>query len=230
MTVEFYDCDPYLRQRPSQLVRRMQQQGENQLLGWGMGYEKMRSEHGMVFLLSRMMLNIRRLPASGESITLQTCPMGSKGSQLLRECVALGEEGELLCSLHTSWALYDINAGRIVRPSACPIQYESGTMSIAPDELRIKVEKGEMCREREVVYSDLDPNRHINNAAYLDIMCDLMPPQEMENCPPKQISIYYQQEAKWGETLSLYISKNENGHDIVGEVGDRPCFEGRIKF
>ncbi len=228
--VEFYDCDNKMRQRPSHIVRRLQQMAENQLQIWDMSYEKMRSEHGMVFLLSKLILDIEQFPTSAQHVELKTCPMGSKGSQLLREGLVQGEDGQRLCSLYTTWTLYDVNAGRVVRPAACPIKYESGEISISTDSFKFRAEMGELVASRRVVYSDLDPNGHINNATYLDIICDTLPFERMEQDDIKQISIYYQQQAVAGDVLSIYMGQNEGEYSIVGQIGERPCFEGLVKF
>ncbi len=45
-----------------------------------------------------------------------------------------------------------------------------------------------------VQYSDLDCNRHLNNTVYADMVCDLLPYEEMEE-KRWRVAIYYRKEA-----------------------------------
>ena len=70
--VDFYECDLALRMRPSNLVRVLQQAGEDQLSSMGMNYHRLKDLHGMGFVTSRVILEIDRMPTAEENITIET--------------------------------------------------------------------------------------------------------------------------------------------------------------
>lgn len=228
--VNFYECGPALRMKPAALVRVMQQGGEDQLAALGLGYETLLEKHSMAFLLSRMILEIDRMPQNNEEILLETCPMGAAGSQFFRQTNALDGEGNELVRLYTSWTLFDPAARRVLRPSRFPADLGGGTLEIDPREFKLKVEPGTPAGLRPVVYSDLDSNGHMNNAVFLDVVCDLLPLEKLLAQSPRRIRLVYDQQALPGQELALFRAAEGEVFRLSGSQQNRRCFEAEVTF
>ena len=64
---------------------------------------------------------------------------------------------------------------------------------------------------RQVVYSDLDRNGHMNNARYLDWTQDLLPSDHHQEHPIKELTMCYINEALEGQNLDLNWEQDETG-------------------
>lgn len=228
--VDFYECDLALRMRPSNLVRVLQQAGEDQLSSLGMSYHTLKDRHGMGFVTSRVILQIYRMPTAEETITVETCPMGSKGSQLFRQARALDSSGSLLADFYTSWALVELETMKILRPQAFPLEMTCGELEIDPKEFRFRTTAGEEVGVRPVRYSDLDANGHVNNAVYYDIICDMLPLEKLKQAAPARICLCYLHQAVPGQQLQLLCCQEQGEYHLAGKHGEETCFEARVAF
>lgn len=226
--VDFYECDLALRMRPANLVRVLQQAGEDQLSSLGMNYHTLKDQHGMGFVTSRVILEIDRMPTAEEDITVETCPMGSKGSQFFRQAQARDSQGNILARFYTSWTLVELETMKILRPQAFPLEMTCGELEIDPKEFRFRTTVGQPAEVRPVRYSDLDANGHVNNAVYYDIICDLLPLEKLKENAPKRICLCYAHQAVPGRELELLRCVEEGEYHLVGRQGDQTCFEARV--
>ena len=64
---------------------------------------------------------------------------------------------------------------------------------------------GEECGEQAftVRYSHLDVNGHLNNTVYGDLVCDVLPFEELVNRGSREFRIVLRHEARYGEELGL---------------------------
>ena len=228
--VEFYECDLALRMRPAQLLRVLQQVGEDQLSAMGLDYETLHRDHSMAFLVSRLIMEIDRMPHNGEEIILETCPMGDAGSQLFRQTNALDGQGKELVRLYTSWTLYDPAAQRVLRPKSFPADLQGGRLDFDPKAFKLKLQPGQPAGRRPVVYSDLDSNGHMNNAVYLDVICDLLPLQTLRQQSLWRIHLAYDHQALPGTDLELFCGREGECYSITGCQQDHRCFEAQVNF
>lgn len=229
--VTFYECDLGLRMKPSALLRVLQQGGENQLTAMGLGYETLRDKYSMGFLVSRLIMEIDRMPQNNQVFTIETCPMGSAGSQFFRQANAVDEQGNVMVRLYTSWSLYDPAAQKVLRPKQFPVELNGGELEIDPKEFKLKFEQGEAVASRPVVYSDLDSNGHMNNAVYFDVICDMLPLERLKEQSPRRIHLIYDQQALPGAALELFCDNSrQDVYRMTGRQQDHRCFDAEVRF
>ena len=72
--------------------------------------------------------------------------------------------------------------------------------------------------ERAVEYQDVDINRHINNTRYGDILCGYIP--DIIGSRVIQFEINYISEAPLGETVKVYMAKDDDGNYFFRTVRD----------
>ena len=228
-----YQCDIHGEMKLSGVLKQIQQISNQHFAEMGFSYPDLLEEH-IVVLLARMALRCHRSPSIEERVLMKTNPQMSKGAQLLRRIEFWSEEGELLLEAQSSWLMVNPESRKILRPSAFPFPIPSDLSNFDSylDEMKTKCPKGLPSiggGEKMVRYSDLDCNGHLNNTVYGDMVCDLLPFEEMETKRWKEFAIYYRKEARAGERVDLTLFQEEEGrYFIQGEKGEGSCFKASI--
>ena len=227
--VATYDTGATLRLKYSVILRLLQEAATRQLFQEGLGYEEMRDK-GIVFLLTRVNANIYNLPGSGEHITMETWFCGFRGAQFIRDMRMIGENGGVCAEAESLWITADPKAHRILRPSAFPYQeklnpYEGDRVEVAEQKMKTGALADATESLRQVRFSDIDCNAHVNNAVYADLVCDYFPGgltgKELE-----YLQISFLNEAVLGDEIAIkagFISPKTAAFE--GRVGEKRCFE-----
>lgn len=228
------ECDVNRKMSLSNIMRHAQQIGSDHLAEMNVDYSLMYDD-GMVFLVAKMNIEISRRPAMGEELVLTTIPQKSKGAQFIRDTIFTTAAGEKLVTVSIAWLLIDPHTRRILRPSA----FDKYAFEMFPNDgetitgYRIKKpEQSGTLHMRQVKYSDLDYNQHVNNAIYADIVCDMIPDQVMLHKEISSFGILYQKEATIHQIMEIEVVSAWSGAAFyVGALvaGER-CFEAEIKF
>lgn len=226
-----YECDVARKLRLSWLMRHAQQMGSDHLATKHVDYRQM-YEDGMVFVVNKMRIKIQRRPEFNEKLLLTTIPMEPKGVQFVRDTIFDTVEGERLAEVSISWALMHPESRRILRPSA----FDRYGFQFNPNDgeqvTGYKIRKPEgpaTIHKRQVKYSDLDYNGHVNNATYADMVCDMVPVELLMHSKIKEFGIIYHKEAKLGQVLDMTVLENEKWY-FGGKIGNSHCFEAEIAF
>ncbi len=145
------------------------------LLGFGVDFV---NRMNMLWVLSRLKLEIKRSPAVGERCILRTFPTGSDRLFALRQYSLQSETGEILVRGSSFWLILDRAKMRPLPPGKVlgALLYENpgeeryfpdpgkcGTASAGAEELGMTY-----C----VKFSDIDMNCHLNNAVYGRLVLD----------------------------------------------------------
>ncbi len=168
----------------------------------GAGREDLEKK-GIFWAVIRHRVQISRLPASGESITVTTWPMPTTRTAYPRAAAAFDREGRLLFQSVSLWALMDTKTRALVLPRSSGVAVEGiirgGELALpgAPQSLAA----GEQ-EKRTVRFTELDVNGHMNNCRYLDWVADALPPEFCRRCP-REFSVCYFSEAREAEQLQL---------------------------
>lgn len=158
----------------------------------------------LFWAVSRHRVQITRLPMIGETIHVETWPMPTTRVAYPRSMVAYDEKGNECFRSVSLWVLMDLDTRNMILPGKSGITV-SGTIrggELAIPGGLIPKPLGSQ-RIRQVCFTDLDRNGHMNNTRYLDWIDDLLPsPFHMAN-HLKEFTVCYLSEAKEGQTLTL---------------------------
>lgn len=228
--VENSDCDPSGKIRISAAIRYMHQCCSEHMVEIGIGDSLLQQEN-MVFLLNKTCVKIFQAPTAGQQVRLGTAANNSRGTRFYREFVMETPEGERLMSALTVWILVDPTTRKIYRASQFPfdMQYEERITEGEIDEMvfpkvEVEQEKGELVRQ--VGYSLLDNNGHVNNSFYADFVCDFLPYETLLEKGFDKIVLGYKNEAKHADEIRIHrYQLNEKEYYMVGTHGESPCFE-----
>lgn len=163
----------------------------------------------------RHRVQITRLPAAGETITVETWPMPTTRVAYPRSTVAYDQNGQEVFRCISLWVLMDTASRAMILPGKSGVEV-SGTLrgtelavpgSILPAKLP-------NCACRQVGYTELDRNGHMNNTRYLDWIDDLLPSAFHAGHPVREFTICYLSEAREGQQIAL-----------DWELSDGPCLQ-----
>ena len=74
-------------------------------------------------------------------------------------------------------------------------------------------------------YSQCDLHYHINNAFYLDIVCDALPQEIMRDHVVKFASINYHREVPMGQQVEVFYTPSDDGWYFIAKHADKTAFE-----
>ena len=223
--VTSYDVGPTRAIKPSSILKIMQEVGGRHLEQDGLSYELMR-EGGIVFLLVRLTVEIKKQPHCDETVTVETWFERKEGVRFIRDMCFSSENGETCIEAATQWVIADPQTHRILRPDAFPFSMPAfGGRSVEATVSKIVLpDTAQLAGKRIVRWSDIDSNSHMNNTTYADILCDYFPgglgTRELSN-----FQIDFDGEAVLGDEIAVRTAIDSQNRVIVsGTIQNRRCF------
>jgi medium-chain acyl-[acyl-carrier-protein] hydrolase len=167
------------------------------------GYKFVR-QSGMVWMLYRLFMNIRQLPAWNDTFRIETWPLGNERFFYRRD-YRLSVGPETLVDATSYWILLDLATRR---PTVIPLNeqvmhHNAGRFSMEMPAASFPAAGTSETEEHRVKFSDLDQNRHVNNARYVEWIFDTFDPEMLEKRHPSFFAVEYKQEVKAGDTVLL---------------------------
>ena len=202
-TIDHLHLDRFGRCKPSALLYFAQEAAENHCLILAADWRTLQ-EKGLFWAVIRQKVQVTRLPAAGEVITVETWPMPTTRVAFPRSTVAYDQQGNEVFRAISLWVLMDVESRAMVLPGKSGITVEGtlrGTELSAPGRpVPAVLEKRQ---SRAVRFSELDRNGHMNNTRYLDWLADLLPSGFHLEHPAREFTVCYMSEAREGEELDL---------------------------
>ena len=176
--------------------------------GWNPKYK---DSYG--WIVSKMRVKVNQPVRIGQTITIRTWV--TKGTHVVypRQFEVLNAEGEVVIEATSNWTLLDLVRRRIAMPKRVGLTFpedipETGNVEI---ETEFDDEIGyEFAEKRQVRYGDIDVNGHLNNARYVEWMCDVFGYEAFKNKYIADLSVQFKKETAPGDWLILE-KKEENG-------------------
>lgn len=236
--VEYYDCDVSIKAKLSSLVRMMMNTVTDHAETVGLSYENLYREE-IVFLLAKNIININRMPVSGEVIKISTVLKEIKGVRFIRDIIIDDSNGNRCLSCLTIWMIVNPNTRKILRPAALENFDIPIGMSIIEDSLCDskfpKIDKDDkpiITKQISAEYSYIDSNNHVNNSYYFDFICNAIPYEEMIEKGIEHIELAYISELLPQQNAMLNVFKNNDGqyHIVANKEDGCVCFEAMVKI
>lgn len=211
-------ADCFGRCKPSSILRFAQDAAGEHCVQLGTDWDSM-AKHNYFWAVIRQRLEITRLPKTGETVTVKTWPMPTTRVAYPRATEGFDAEGNSLFKVISLWVIMDITSRAMILPGKSGIDV-SGTVFGTELKAPAGLPAGDYCENclRTVSFSDLDVNQHMNNARYLDWLCDLKSARFHESHPLKAVTICYMSEAFEGQNIRLCWT----GEDILLVDGSVP--------
>ena len=170
------------------------------------------AKQNMFWALIRTNVEINRLPVLGQTIHLETWPMPTTRTAYPRATIAYDADGNVLFRCTSLWVLMDIQTRTMILPGKSGVEIDGilrGMEAPAPGSIH-PMELAEICN-RQVRFSELDRNGHMNNTHYIQWAFDLLPADFHKDHPCKTFSICYLSEAREGQDIRIKWARDEDG-------------------
>ena len=202
-TISDICVDRYGYVKPSTILYLAQEAAGQHCLELGTDYDTL-AKWNLFWAVTRHKVQITRLPKRGETITVETWPMPTTRVAYPRSMAAYDAQGDLLFQSVSLWVLMDMNTRAMVLPGKSGISVDGilrGTELEVPHSLMPKAAAASC--DRQVTYSCLDRNGHMNNTRYLDWVDDLLSSDFHASHTPREFTVCYLNEAREGQNIQL---------------------------
>lgn len=192
---------------------------------------------GCFWVLSRCWMQIHRYPAWGQEVVVRTWPCGIQRLFALRHFRLHDQDGQEFGAGVSAWLILDLQKHRPLRPG--PFLQEivmPDEPPVAGDVLEKQASAQGMQELRKICvpFSDLDVNRHVNNAAYVRWILDSADQDQHEQQQLRSIRIDYLAETLLGETISIQgQSPPFSRHQAVAGLrtpSAQPVFQAQVTW
>lgn len=214
LEVMSHDIDTNCNATPSAIIRYFGETVDRNMRVCSPSYQEL-FDKGLSFIVSRTAFKIYRPLKEYEKITVSTWATLSKSAAFPRNYV-IEANGEKVAECVMTWALLDVNNGKLLRGSDFDVSvYGTGELLELPMQNRLRLPKDipfAQVGKEKVSFRDIDRNRHMNNTKYFDILFGYIP--NFEKYYLSSCLMNYVNEAKYGDTVDIYISEpktDENG-------------------
>jgi len=234
--ITYYDLDYRGKVKLSALLRMVHVAADANAKLLGAGYDAL-APLGMTFVLQRFGVNIIRMPAYNEDVTIRTWPSDISKGTFLRKGDMYDTTGIKIMEWASLWLLFDINARRVLKPGALPVQLPilcDDGVNIMPEKIILPESWGKPFSRygHTVSYRDVDTNMHMNNSIYGDLIGNAIFPPTAEGTAQtpewKQVQINYLAEMRFGEEAEIFANQEGDSFIVVGKSNGRTTFIARV--
>lgn len=214
--------DAFQRLKPSHILAYLQEAAGDHSALLGTGREEL-ALRNLFWAVLRHRVQITRLPLAGESITVETWPMPTTRTAFPRSTVAYDAQGQEVFRAISLWVLMDQDQRSMVLPGKSGVTVEGllrGSELAVPGGLVPRQLQNQL--QRQVYFSDLDCNGHMNNCRYLDWTMDALPADFHKAHEVREFSVRYLSEARESDVLTLTWELSEDGCLTVDSQRNSP--------
>ena len=169
------------------------------------GWHQLR-ERGYFWVITRMRMEICRLPEWTEMVRLRTWVRESQAATSPRDYELLDTDGNILVAASSIWAILDITTGRPQRMNAFDADFPM-QKRCAIERTPQKISAINMQETNPVPLwvqtSDIDMNHHVNNAHYIQWAFDSLDRDFRMTHRITNVTVNFMSQAKLGEQYTI---------------------------
>lgn len=184
----------------------------------GVGFDDMLAKN-LLWITMRIKYKILCQPKPNEGLLLFTYPQAKNNVEFDRDYEIKSQDGKTLIIATSKWCLLDATTRRLARMTNVDVPIAQGKESLFCEKF-LKTEtfipSGKPNFSYRVSEKDIDKNDHMNNTVYAKLAFDALE----KGVFIKQFQINFLHEAMLGNTLDVFVKKEENNFVIVGTLGD----------
>ena len=189
------------------------------------------SKRNIDWVITRMSLDVRRLPDCDEEVTVTTYPGKDMAMLYPRYFFITDSKGEVIIRSASIWALIDNISRKVIvdRDVISKLPGESAEDQLPlPEKLSIP-EETRFIEKRTIHYSDLDFNSHMNNVRYVELLMDAHDSEFYDSHRLSFLTLNYMKEIKEKEAVDIYTDTS-NPETIVVKTNGNVAFVGKASF
>lgn len=212
--VRGYDCGYGGPFSPLSIANFFQEAAGDHALALGVGMDAMFSQ-GRTWMLSRVDIEIEDLPRSGDEVIVRTWPAGTDRIFAMRYLELLSAQGRLMAGARYDYFIVDLEKRRPLRPEKILNPTMKGELPAPYPDLAPGVpglpgfadgipDAWALAFGMNVGPRHIDYNGHVNNAHFIDWLCDAIPMEGRGSGRASRIKVDFISEVKAGEEIVAY--------------------------
>lgn len=233
-TLDNVHLDRFGRLKSAFLLYFVQEVSADHASALGASWEEL-AQKNLFWAIIRHRIDVTRMPIAGETLTLETWPMPTTRTAYPRATVAYDEKGQEVFRSVALWVLMDKNTRAMVLPAKSGVTVPGFQRDIQlemPGSLPPVALENQVLRQ--VGFSLLDRNGHMNNTRYLDWIDDLLSSDFHADHTPRQIRLCYLSEIRENQQAQLNWTLDEDAclrvEATSQEEGQHRIFGAQIHF
>ncbi|UCH65951.1 MAG: hypothetical protein JSW63_02110 [Ignavibacterium sp.] len=220
--VRAFDVDANNRLKVSSIFDYFQDAASLHADNLKVGYDEM-IPMGYFWVMSWAKFEFNSYPKFKDEVKVQT--WGKKQHKLysVRDFLMLDDDENVLCKATTAWLFLDAKS---LRPKIMPQLFpdviflkDKSAIDDLPEKFKYNPNT-ELVYSKELKYSDIDLNKHTNNAKYVEMLLDCYNNEFHNSHRMKSLTISFLSETKFGDTIELSASDQteaNNSHFVEGK-------------
>ena len=201
ITDHYVDC--FGRMTPASILLMIQEVAGKHCTALSVDYDTL-AKRRMFWAVTRHRVQVSRMPRLGETIRVETWPMPTTKVAYPRSVVAYDAAGNECFRAISLWVLMNLDTRSMILPGKSGISVVGSLRGLElPSPGSLALMDHTQTRQRQVCFTDLDRNGHMNNTRYLNWVSDLLPSAFHQSHEVKEFTICYHAEAREGQLLDL---------------------------
>ena len=201
ITDHYVDC--FGRMTPASILLMIQEVAGKHCTALSVDYDTLAKQR-MFWAVTRHRVQVSRMPRLGETIRVETWPMPTTRVAYPRSVVAYDAAGNECFRAISLWVLMNLDTRSMILPGKSGISVVGSLRGLElPSPGSLALMDHTQTRQRQVCFTDLDRNGHMNNTRYLNWVSDLLPSAFHQEHEVKEFTICYHAEAREGQLLEL---------------------------
>lgn len=231
------DCDSRMHLKPYSLLCAAQDLANDHASSLHFGYDDLIGLH-CAWVLSRIRVQFLQDVKWRDRIVLRTWHKGISGIFALRDFLAFRPESpeDELIRITTSWLIINLDtrrmqrADRLIGENLLSTALDRNAIAEPCDRIPVPGTLNTAGQHR-VQFSDIDFNRHTNNAKYIEWGMDALEEPLLLNRRISEFQINFNAESRLGDGISLFRNgTDESSRYVEGRISDKNIFQLQIKF
>jgi len=228
------DVDMNKRLRLTSFLHKTQEAAEAHAVLYGCGHNHL-IENNVVWVLSRMLVKIIRMPNWHEQVRLHTWHKRVERIFSLRDFILYDAKEVPIVYTTSAWLLMDIHSRRMLRvehvlPHLAQVNIPEDAIATLPDKITAP-EEISLHHVHTVRFSDIDLNNHVTNTKYVEWALDCLPVELLKNQTITSFQINFNLEALYNDSVALLSGViNKQTHYVEGRRDGRNLFQSVVEF
>lgn len=223
------DVDSNCELRFSNLFRYMQEVGSEHVDTLHASHADLKGLN-LAWVVFRMEVRLYKTPKLDDEIIISTHPGKKKAYIYPRYYEFYDLNRNLIGVVSSMWAIIDRSTRKVVvNPKDVGEIPEEFDENDIPLPLKVEGDATRFVEERNVRYSEIDLNSHLNNTRYIEYILDTHPNSFYKTHRVSKIIINYDREIVEGNKIGLFTS-GEEPEIIVGKDDETRYFIAQIEY
>ena len=231
--IKYSDVDKKNQLTISSLVNYLQDAagGHSSLVGYGLNDI---SKTHIAWLVLDWKIKIFLHPKTNEEITIKTWPRILEKFYSYRDFEVYDINNNIVAVASSKWIMLNTETEKIEKVTEDIVKsygiVEKSVFDKPLNEKPREPEYSELTFKYQIQRRDIDTNKHVNNAHYIDYALESIPEHVYEKNNFNNLQIHYKKEIKYGEAIKCYYSLKNNKHIITIKSEDNKILHSIVKL